>query len=133
MPPRDVRTHITRAQTIIQVDDDQDAEPSKASTGWESVPCFLMNHLLGSHRIDITKPMLMKLRFPCVPNVNREELVKALVSNDMIQLSAARGKTAEVFRPKVSCSNLEAVLRHKDTNSHKKVGKSSRKRSCSTR
>ncbi|CAE7235509.1 unnamed protein product, partial [Symbiodinium sp. KB8] len=112
MPPRDVRANASRAQAIIQVDedDDKDGDGADPNKEWDSLRKFITNHLLGAERFDVTKPMLVRLKFPCGPNVSKDELIKAMVSNGVLVEAVARGKTAEVYRPLINCSNLAAVL-----------------------
>ncbi|CAE7641706.1 unnamed protein product [Symbiodinium necroappetens] len=113
LPPRDMRAISNRAQAIIQVDDDDkdvDKDPDKK---WDLLRKFFVSHLLELRRPDITKPMLLRLKAPGGPNLTKENLIKELVNNKILAETSARGKTAEVYRPLLTCSNLQKVVAFK--------------------
>ena len=113
LPPRDMREISNRAQAIIQVDDDDkdvDKDPDKE---WELLRKFIVSHLLELRRPDITKPMLLRVKAPGGPNLTKENLIKELVNNKILAETPARGKTAEVYRPLLTCSNLQKVVAFK--------------------
>ena len=113
LPPRDMREISNRAQAIIQVDDDDkdvDKDPDKE---WELLRKFIVSHLLELRRPDITKPMLLRVKAPGGPNLTKENLIKELVNNQILAETPARGKTAEVYRPLLTCSNLQKVVAFK--------------------
>ena len=73
-PPRDVRDVATRAASVIVLD----SEPPPADDPdvvWRKVSDKLMNHLLIQRRLDLTAPMLKKLKFKNVPNLSKEHLI----------------------------------------------------------
>ena len=80
MPPRDVRNVATRAASVIVLD----SEPPPADDPdvvWCNVSETLMNHLLIQRRLDLTAPMLKKLKFNRVPNLSKEHLIDTMKEN----------------------------------------------------
>lgn len=59
MPPRDLRQNMSRAATAINVENEDEEDPSKASEDtWMKISAALVEHLIGLRRLDITTPML---------------------------------------------------------------------------
>ncbi|CAE7603156.1 unnamed protein product [Symbiodinium natans] len=118
MKPRDIRGIARRAHTLIVLEEDEkDSDDDDVQRHWDTMRTFLVNHLLGLRRFDVTKPMLLRMKVPAGPNVSREELVDQLLRNKVIVESASRGKTLEVYRPAVECLNLCSVLDWKNLES----------------
>ena len=112
MPPRDLRQHMSRAATAINVEN-EDEEPEKTCEDtWMKISAALVEHLSTLRRLDNTTPVLKRgaLKLKDLPNMNRQSLIESMQANKVLLPSHSRGKTDEVFVPglftKVQLSSL---------------------------
>eukprot|EP00435_Cladocopium_sp_Y103_P012595 s364_g3.t1 len=117
MPPRDVRDVATRAASVIVLD----SEPPPADDPdvvWYKVSETLMNHLLIQRRLDLTAPMLKKLKFKNVPNLSKEHLIDTMKENKRLIQSHSRGKSETVFALGITTGvKLESLIAYTDRTS----------------
>ena len=117
MPPRDVRDVATRAASVIVLD----SEPPPADDPdvvWRKVSDTLMNHLLIQRRLDLTAPMLKKLKFKNVPNLSKEHLIDTMKENKMLIQSHSRGKSETVFALGITTGvKLQSLIAYTDRTS----------------
>ncbi|CAK9013890.1 Poly [ADP-ribose] polymerase tankyrase-2 (ADP-ribosyltransferase diphtheria toxin-like 6) (ARTD6) (Poly [ADP-ribose] polymerase 5B) (Protein poly-ADP-ribosyltransferase tankyrase-2) (TNKS-2) (TRF1-interacting ankyrin-related ADP-ribose polymerase 2) (Tankyrase II) (Tankyrase-2) (TANK2) (Tankyrase-like protein) (Tankyrase-related protein) [Durusdinium trenchii] len=116
MPPRDVRGNINRIAAVINIDNEEPMEDDDAQ--WQRISEGLVERLLSERRIDITKPMLQRMKFKDAPNVNKEQLIESMLSNNIVILSMPRGKTSDVFVPGLKAKvKLSSLISHMDRSS----------------
>lgn len=117
MPPRDVRNVATRAASVIVLD----SEPPPADDPdvvWCNVSETLMNHLLIQRRLDLTAPMLKKLKFNRVPNLSKEHLIDTMKENKRLIQSNSRGKSEIVFALGITTGvKLQSLIAYTDRTS----------------
>ena len=112
MPARDLSKHLTRASTVIAIEDDADVGEAKdsAETQDEKLRKWLMDHMLKQSRADITKAMLLRTKIPDAPNQDKESIVQYLVDSKILAVSRSRGKSEHIYRLTLACADIKDVV-----------------------
>lgn len=119
MPQRDVRDVSSRAAAVIVVEDPP-GEASESEGPWsDKVLEAIVTHLLAQKKLDITEPMLTRMNFKALvkklPNKSKEELLADMQDRNLLITSRPRGKTGNVFVPRLSTQvALNDLVRHED-------------------
>ena len=82
----------SRAATVIDIAEEERAAAPEEE--WAKMHGFLLVHLLSLKRSDITKGMLLKLKFNDAPNVNKKGMMESFQANQILRPSkAGKGRT----------------------------------------
>ena len=115
LPPRDLRQLASRAATVIDIAEEERAAAPEEE--WAKMHAFLIDHLLSLNRLDITKGMLLKLKFHDAPNVNKEDMIESLQANQILRPSKGgkgrAGPTSEAFILCLRADSLTADVKSK--------------------